>query len=71
MVTGASYTMDGGWSAPLTSQPRTHPAQRLGDVGRRPGERQPHVGPAVHGVEVDAGRDRNAGVGQQPGAEVQ
>ena len=55
---------------PLTcAEPRTHPAQRLGDVGRRPRERQAHVGAAVHGVEVDTRRDRNTGVGQQLCAE--
>ncbi len=52
-------------------EPGSHPAQRVVDVGGGTGERQSHVPVTVHGVEVNARRDRNAGVCQQPRAEVQ
>lgn len=49
----------------LARQPRPHPAQRLFDVTRRPGKGQSDERTAVLGIEIDTGRDRYPGVGQQ------
>jgi hypothetical protein len=52
-------------TALLTDQPGLDAAQRLFDITCRPGEGQADERAAVNGVEVDARRNRNAGVGQQ------
>ncbi len=46
-------------------------SQRLVDVAGRARERQPHERTAALCVEIDAGRDRDSGVGQQLRAERQ
>ena len=58
-------------AAVLRSARRRCAARASVDVVRRARERQPHERAAAHRVEVDAGRDRNAGVSQQFRAERQ
>jgi Domain of unknown function (DUF222) len=49
----------------LARQPRAHPAQRLLDVARRPGKREPDERAAVLRIEIDTGGNRYPGIGQQ------